>query len=260
MSEQKPASRASLRDLYNDFVERHEVAWELTIAAVVVAWIAVGFVGEGLPAASAAEFSLTLILASEFVTRLAASYDRRAYIRGHWIDGVALIPLPLIRGFRLLRLLRLLRLIRAFTGVYRALSKVERFASDKKLVWLFVTWAGFTVICSLAFYVAEVDVNPDINDISDALWWGIVTLTTVGYGDIFAVTDEGRLASSVLMVFGITLFAAITATITSRFVLDESGASTDAPGMLREVAALHDEGLLTNEEYEAKKSELLTRM
>ena len=43
-------------------------------------------------------------------------------------------------------------------------------------------------------------------------------------------------------------------------MLDESGASTDAPGMLREVAALHDEGLLTNEEYEAKKSELLTRM
>ena len=207
-----------IRDRYTAFIARHDVAWELAMAAIVVAWVVIGFVGEGYDAAPFVEAVLTIILAAEFFTRFAASRDRRAYFRGHWIDAVALIPIPAIRGLRLIRLLRLLRLIRAFSGVYRALVSVERFATDRQLIWLFTSWLAVAFICSTALFLAEEGVNPAINEPMDALWWGVVTLTTVGYGDVFPVTTEGRLAAGALMILGITLFAAITATITSRLM------------------------------------------
>lgn len=93
----------------------------------------------------------------------------------------------------------------------------------------------------------------------DALWWGVVTLTTVGYGDVFPVTPEGRLAAGALMILGITLFAAITATITSRLVAGESAAADDPTELLRRLAALRADGILTDAEYESKKAEVLAR-
>ncbi len=250
-----------LRDTYNGFIDRHEVAWELTMAVFAVAFVVVGFVGdESQPSQTviALEYGLTAIFIAEFTTRFLAAYDRRRYLRGHWIDLVALIPT--VRGARLLRLLRLLRMIRAFTGIYRALSSIERLATHGRLIWLFVAWLAVAVICSAALYVAEEGVNPNIDDPIDALWWGIVTLTTVGYGDIFPVTPEGRLAAAGLMILGITLFAAITGTITS-FLVVSQGTSDDSPAIrLRQLDELHSDGVVTDAEYESKKAELLTRL
>ena len=135
------------------------------------------------------ELGLTVVFMLEFFTRFGASYDKVGYMRGHWIDLLALIPT--IRGFRLFRLVRLLRLVRAFAGVYRALSSVQRVARHKSLVVLFMSWLAVAIICSAAFYLAENGVNPDIHNPMDAFWWGIVTLSTVGYGDISPVTPEG---------------------------------------------------------------------
>jgi voltage-gated potassium channel Kch len=105
-------------------------------------------------------------------------------------------------------------------------------------------------------YLAEVDVNPNIKSFTDALWWSVVTLTTVGYGDIFPVTPEGRLAGAALMVLGITLFAAITGTITSLLVVGQGGGG-DPIIRLRELDQLHRDGILTVDEYGAAKAAVL---
>lgn len=229
------------------------------MAAVAVVWVAIGFLGESSAEARAIEIGLSLILGAEFFTRIGASRDRRGYLRGHWIDAVALIPIPIARGLRVLRLLRLLRLVRAFAGLYRGLSAAERFATDRQLVWLFISWLAVAFICSAALYVAEAGVNPAVDEPLDALWWGVTTLTTVGYGDVYPMTPEGRLAGGALMILGITLFATITATITSRLIEHEPVRETAADS-LRALAGLHTDGIVSDGEYEAKKAALLDRM
>src|SRR3990172_6016154 len=124
-----------MRDRYLAFIARHDAAWELTFAGLAVAYVIVGFADE-IPAVQVTEFALTILFVAEFTTRIAASHDRRAYLRGHWIDLIALIPT--VRGLRLARLLRLLRLVRAFAGIYRIVNHVSALAQPRGLAWLFV--------------------------------------------------------------------------------------------------------------------------
>jgi voltage-gated potassium channel len=241
----------SLRDRYLAFIARHEVAWELAFAALAVLYVAVGFVGEDASSTLLAlEWTLTLIFAAEFVSRFAASHDRAKYIRGHWVDALALVP-P-VRGLRVLRLLRLLRLLRAFAGVARALTTVERLINHRGLVWLFAAWLAVMALCSTALYLAENGVNPAVSSPLDAVWWGISTMTTVGYGDVAPVTPEGRLAAATLMILGIGLFSAVTATITSFMLADRS----DPLANLERLANLRERGVISADEYERKRAAL----
>lgn len=252
----------SRRDQFLAFVGRHEAAWELTMAGLAVAFVVVGFLGDepGAPPVYAViDTVLTGAFVAEFASRFAASRDRLAYIRGHWIDLVALVPS--VRGVRLLRLLRLLRLVRAFTGVFRFVSGLERLAQHRGLAWLVVAWLGVMVICSIALYAAENGVNGAIGSPLDALWWGVVTLTTVGYGDVFPITPEGRIAAAILMLLGIGLFGGITATVTS-YLIEQGRDEPEARSLTDELevlATLHDRGRLTADEFEQAKAMALSR-
>jgi voltage-gated potassium channel len=219
-------ARAPLRDAFNGWFVTHEVAWELTMAALAVVYVALGFVVDDLsagerPEIGAAEWALTGIFVLEFGSRILAARSRTAYLRGHWIDVIALAP-P-IRGARVLRLLRLLRLVRSFAGLYRAGLHIQGLARHKGFAWLLTAWLGVMAVCSAWMYIAEKGVNSAIENPFDALWWGIVTLTTVGYGDVYPVTTEGRIAAMALMLLGIGLFGAITATITSYMLTSDLG-------------------------------------
>lgn len=243
---------------YRELVRRHEIAWELAFAALAVVFVMVGFAPVAdETSVEVLEWVITAIFAVEFGSRLWAAPDRLAYVRGHWIDLVALIP-P-VRWLRPIRLLRLLRLIRAFAGVGRALSGVERLARHSGLVWLLVAWTAVMVVTSIGLYVAENGVNTAVDDPLDALWWGITTMTTVGYGDVYPVTAEGRIAAAVLMVLGIGLYSAITATLAS-FLIAGNGSEPSAANRIRDLGKLRDEGLIDEGAFRSKRDDLLDRL
>lgn len=246
-----------MRDRYNRFIERHDMLWELVMAALAVAYVALGFAAEdGPPWMGFVETVLTGIFIAEFTSRLAASRDRRAYLRGHWLDLLALVPA--VRQIRLLRLLRLLRLIRALTGIYRALLHVERLLAHRAIASLIAIWFGVMLLSSLGMYAAEYGVNEAVESPLDALWWGVVTMTTVGYGDIAPQTTEGRLAAVVLMVLGISLFGIITATATSVLTTGQGdGADAGSLAEVRQLARLYREGVITREQFADQAGRLL---
>jgi voltage-gated potassium channel len=250
-----------VRERFNAFVERHDVAWELGMAFLAILFVAVGFAideagADVRPTLETLELVLTAVFVVEFASRFASAHDRPAYLRGHWIDLVALAP-PL-RGARPLRLLRLLRLVRAFAGIYRASLHLERMVRYRGFAWLVTSWLGVMVLTSIALYVAERGVNTAIDSPFDAFWWGISTLTTVGYGDVYPMTPEGRIAAVVLMLLGISLFSAITATITSYML--ESRREAEHPSLaaeLERLAQLRHDGALTEDEFSRAKARLV---
>jgi voltage-gated potassium channel len=116
----------------------------------------------------------------------------------------------------LLRLARIARLVVASPGSRRLFERLGRVA---------VVALGVVFIGSLVAYYAERHVNSEFATFGDSIWWGIVTLTTVGYGDIVPETATGRWAGVTIMVTGIAVLGLLSGSLASFFRLD--GGDTD---------------------------------
>lgn len=156
--------------------------------------------------------------ALDYVGRLWGAADRRAFLRRHMFD-LLVILVPLLRPLRLLRLLT-------------ALNALNRRASARLRGHVIVYVVGATSLLVLCAGLAILDVErardgSSINTFGDALWWAVSTITTVGYGDAYPVTDQGRAIAVGLMLAGIALLGVVTASFASWLVervsdIDES--------------------------------------
>jgi voltage-gated potassium channel len=136
-----------------------------------------------------------------------AEKRRRWFIRN--LHEVAILALPALRPLRLLRLLTLLRLMREFSRAFR--GRIVAYVISSAVL--------LTYIGALAGLDAEQDVpGSNIKNFGDALWWSIVTITTVGYGDHYPITFVGRAVAVGLMVGGIAVLGVITAALASWLV------------------------------------------
>ena len=131
------------------------------------------------------------------------------------IDLLAILPmyLPLLgldmRFVRVVRLLRFFRLAKLFrySRALRLLARVLMGHKEELLSTLFVLLI-LLLFSSCLMYFAEHEVQPEnFSSIPAAMWWGVITLTTVGYGDYFPVTGPGKLIAAVIAVLGIGMFA-----------------------------------------------------
>jgi voltage-gated potassium channel len=147
--------------------------------------------------------------AIDFAARIALADDRLRYGIRHWYD-VLLISLPLLRPLRLLRLL--------------ALARVLNRSAAGNLVGQVTTYVVGTAVMavglgSIAVLDAEQDTpRANIQTFGDALWWSATTVTTVGYGDLYPVTTQGRFIAVGLMVVGIAMVGAVTASVAAWMV------------------------------------------
>ena len=168
---------------------------------------------------------VTAILITDFFLRMRESKDnKRIFILKHLYEIPALIPL-IIFGmfenytylnvvFRLLRLVRLFRIIHLY-------SRILSFSAQTNNRLLYIVAVSGMAVSGGAIGIYLVEGNaPEskVTNLGDAFWWAIVTVTTVGYGDIYPVTAEGKIIASILMIFGIAILGILISTLGASFI------------------------------------------
>jgi len=169
------------------------------------------------------DYIVCLFFFADFCQRFARARSKLAYMRWGWIDLLACIPAGLFQGARLFRVVRVLRALRAVKSaqmIWRLLFRNRAegvFASAATATVLLVAFGAITMLL-----VESPDPTSPINTAEEALWWAVVTVTTVGYGDFYPVTTLGRIVAVILMICGVGLFGSFAAYISSMFVHDNS--------------------------------------
>lgn len=182
----------------------------------------------------------------DYLVMLALAEQRRRWFVRHLVD-LAAIALPFLRPLRLLRLVQLFRVLQRTTGTA---------VRGRVGVYVVATTALLVFVAALAVLDVERHApGATIVSFGDALWWAIVTITTVGYGDLTPVTVAGRLIATGVMISGIALLGVVTATIAS-WIIDQVGRRTDEAqtATRREIQELTAEIRALRDEIEQRRT------
>ena len=217
----------------------------MTILAIVwlpvlVIPLAVNLRGAVATTFAVADYCVWAAFATEYVLKLRLAEDRWRYVRHHLLD-LAMVAVPILRPLRLARIFRIVRLSRVVLVLGGGLRRVRALFAHHGLQFI-VLVVGAIVFAGAGLEVVLERHTPGptaIHNYGDALWWAIVTVTTVGYGDKVPVTGAGRWVAVVLMLTGIGLVGTLTATIASFFVQEQHSAElTEMRTQLQEIRDL----------------------
>jgi len=178
------------------------------------------------------EWIFTILFTFEYIARIISIYKPKKYIFSFYgiIDFLATIPMYLslflvdahallaLRALRLLRVFRILKLTR-YLGARKTLIDALRNSKIKIAVFLFSVFV-LTIILGTIMYLVEGPKN-GFNNIPHSMYWAIVTLTTVGYGDISPSTPLGQFIASIVMILGYGIIAVPTGIVTSELAKNE---------------------------------------
>jgi voltage-gated potassium channel len=162
---------------------------------------------------------LTAFFVIDVARRLHVARDRRAYLRGGhgWLDIAS--AFPLLRILRLLRIVLTLRLFRRLGGPDESIRAyfADRAAGGLLLVvFLAILVLEFGSLAMLGVERGAPGAN--ITTAADAVWYTIVTISTVGYGDQYPVTDLGRIFGSIIIIIGVAVFGTLTGYLAHSFI------------------------------------------
>ncbi len=225
--------------------ERRSTPVLLALACVFLVVYAVPILRPELPAlfqAALAAISgvLWLAFAADLAIRVYLAEDRLRYLLQHPVD-VLLVVVPMLRP---------LRVLRVFTAGQALVAGGGRAGAFRATQAVVIGVGLLVLVGALAVLDAE-RTSPDANitSFADAVWWGVTTVTTVGYGDRYPVTGAGRIVAATLMVVGIALVGVVTASVAAWFIrqtknaLDEeiTSVETRLDQLSTQMARLHQE-------------------
>ena len=171
-----------------------------------------------------AEVVSVAIFTIEYLARIIVAESRRRFIFSFlgMVDLFAILPfyvatgidLRSLRAFRLFRLFRILKIVRFNRSIHR--FRVAFWSIRQDLAVFLMATAILIYLAAVGIYYFENAAQPDkFSSVLDSLWWAVVTLTTVGYGDVYPVTAGGRIFTFVVLVVGLGIIAVPTGLISS---------------------------------------------
>jgi voltage-gated potassium channel len=181
-----------------------------------------------------------IVFLTDFFVRFRRAPSKLAFLKWGWIDFVSSIPaVNIFRVGRVARIIRVVRVLRAFRSTKNLLVYLLRQRKTTSIAA--IATISLVVIIFAAIAVLQFETSPDSNikNAGDAFWWAFVTVTTVGYGDKFPLSLEGRIVACILMAVGVGLFGTFTGFIASLFVEPELTQDESAyERVLREIRSL----------------------
>ncbi|MEQ1852148.1 MAG: ion transporter [Chthoniobacteraceae bacterium] len=159
---------------------------------------------------------------ADFGVRFRRAPSKLAFMKWGWIDLIASIPAyDFLRWGRILRLVRLVRILRAFRSDRHLLTFLYRNRAEGLIGTAVLAVIVLLIFSCIAVLVLEDSTDSNIKTPFDAVWWAVSTITTVGYGDKFPVTIEGKIVAIILMVTGVGFFGVLTGLFARLFVESE---------------------------------------
>ncbi|MGS3141101.1 potassium channel family protein [Aeromonas sanarellii] len=143
--------------------------------------------------------------------------DKRAFFKANWfyLPG----SLPMVEQLRWARLIQLYSVIQLLRSSPNLLAIVRRERNETRLAGiLLLFFLQIGVGTALIYWVEGGQPGSQIHNTYDAFWWTLVTLSTIGYGDIVPQTEEGRFVASLMIIFGVGLFSALSGFMASLFL------------------------------------------
>ncbi len=163
---------------------------------------------------------LCVVFFADFLGRLRKAESKSGYFFHQlgWLDLLGSLPFPGLRIARVFRVARVIRLVRA-VGMKTLIDKILHDRAGSAL-YVVLVLCVFVIQYGAIFELVTNRTSPDANitTASDAVWYVIVTITTVGYGDKYPVTNPGRIVGVLIMVVGVGLFGVLTGFLANAFL------------------------------------------
>ncbi len=212
----------------HDLVDRIERATRYPMALLGIAWLVIAIVvvtadvnGSASIVLVGTLFVLWAVLLAEYLVRLVVSPDRRGYLKRRWAEP-ATVVLPPLQPWHLVGIEKMCLLLQ------EARLRVEAILRHHSLFRVLIAATATLFLGAwLVLLFEEKTKSGNIHSYGDALWWAIVTVTTVGYGDRYPASEGGRAVAVILMLLGIGLIGVLTATVASVFVKEHTDANKE---------------------------------
>lgn len=190
-----------------------------------------------------ADTALCALFFIDFMITLVTTPKKLRYLATWgWLD--LLSSIPMVNAFRAGRLVRVVRILRILRGI-RSVRMVTSIILQRRAQSAFLAAGLISLVLlvfgSLAILQFEDSPQSNIKGPEDALWWAVVTLTTVGYGDRYPVTLEGRVVAVFLMMAGVGLFGTLSGFFASWFLAPaENRQESEIDELRREIQRLRE--------------------
>ena len=175
------------------------------------------------------DYGVALIFLVDFLFRLLRAPKKLEYMRTWgWLDMLSAVPIPFFSIFRIVRVIRVAIMLRKMRlkDVERSITKHP--ARSTIIATGFLAFLVMVSGSAVMLAVEKGDPSANIRTGGDALWWAIVTMATVGYGDKYPVTGGGRITATIVMAVGIVIFGVLSSYLASTFISSNEAQAKEA--------------------------------